>query len=1608
MREVNVYEFGETLTATFQRYLFTRNFIADSEPELRQAFWEALQARNCFARPPLLSAIPAYQAGATMEEMIARSAPPRLRAGLARVAAGELDLRRPLYQHQVESIELIQNGRNLVVASGTGSGKTECFLLPILDDVLRRPGKGVRAIIIYPLNALANDQLGRLRSLLRDMPEITFGRYTGETPETMEKVTDRERTQISANERFTREQIRSDPPDILLTNFAMLEYLLLRPGDNPVFHPPRLRFVVLDEAHTYSGAQGIEVSLLMRRLRECYSQTALQFILTSATLARQDEEAGRQVADFAGKLTGAKFEASDVLFGHIVDRFDSECRSIPFDRLMAVVPDERAFSRWLDNLQDASALRSQIIESGLQVAKEALEQPTPGRMLYEWLRSSAEVASLHRLVTEQPRTLAELAHELWKLEDGQAERVVRWLTILGAHAAPAPRSMPLLPIRYHFFFRGLSGACICLASDCARHAHHPATEWSHLVLEDRDFCPDPECQAAMLPLQTCAHCGMPAVTVAESGGRWRVARGSGDERVFILTWAPDARSEADEEDAEEEDIRAGKVELCLNCRKFSTEALLIACCQRPRRRVLTIVQAGNGELKKCPRCGGAARPFPNVLQHFATGEDAPTAVLAEAAIRGLPPDTPSQPADGRRLLAFSDSRQRAAHFAPYLTRTSGDAQFLKPVVDAILSTTAANAEGATLQEIAGRFADRVRHRPFVVLRRSEEEGERGYRVEEVRRAAPDLGRRLRRECLISLFQHFAASPRSRRTIPSLALASAEVALNDYRTDVFRSRLPEFWRAGDEEAMSAIQNLLAVFLFRKALTFPDNITLRQIEDGPAAATFHWAEQGDMQGRRRYRWNPYLAQRARDWVVSKSYQAGVLAKFLELDRQRDGEQLNDLLTRFWDACKEVSLLQETHANEFQLDYELLVVRTDRTWHLCDRCGRFTVTPMGGRCPSPECPGSTIRQSAVELAERLKNHHWYRRLLEADPLCLEVREHTAQLTNKRGAEYQALFRDKRVNVLSSSTTFEMGVDVGQLKAVLLRNVPPTPANYIQRAGRAGRRQDGAAFSVCFARAMPHDQFHFHAPLDIVGGKVPVPQINLANSRLAQRHANSFLLGTYLLASASSIGQRLTVAGFFFEPSRASSPASGFAGWLRANCAQLMGPLGRIIPAAAGLPPERAIEQSEQELTGSEGVASRISDRLDAYGEERQQLIAVIQQSVNDPCERDRANSGLKSIEALIKQLRDESLIDCLSAEHWLPSYAFPQDVVRLLVRQDKYTEQMRLERDGEIGISEYAPGTEIIADGKLFRSRGIDLQHREPEVRKYRACPQCRRVTDLAEHDQMPGNCECRWRSRGRGARFFIRPRGFTTLSYEAVEEPDLFRLKPPPNSDVFLLSGAEESAFQPHPQFAGIVLGYSRHGVLFRANPGKQYQGFRVCLKCGRALDAGERQPHRTPWGIFCSGHLQNTDLVFKFETDTLQLRFAGAPLVPLVTEEVFWLSFQTAIVNASAEVLSVARNDIEGTYRSQRADTLLGELVIYDRVPGGAGYVERIGENLGQVLRVAYKRMGRCENRLCDEQASCYTCLRSYRNQFKWDKLKRAPVAEWLGALLGVRPSGVPA
>lgn len=1614
--EIDAVKFTQNIRDTYVRYLYTANSISDSEPELQKAFLDKLNKEYSVIQGPFFHCTPCYKPSLSIRELVNGQGSVSISPKLMDLPDKYFDPDRPLYSHQIKSMEHLQQGRHLVVATGTGSGKTECFLFPILDSILADPTPGLRAIIIYPMNALANDQLLRLRNLLRNMPEVTFGRYTGETP--WDKPEDLGAQRLK-NERMTRQEIRESPPHILLTNFAMLEYLLLRPNDSALFANQNLSYLVLDEAHSYSGAQGIEISMLMRRLRQYLhrKEKNVQFVLTSATLGNE-ENITEKVAQFATDLTGVEFQKEDILQGEVINSF-SESLKEPFSisELGVLIEETGGINGWNEVLFNPDSLWKKVEEAGFTVEKP--EKFSTKKILFNLLSEYAPLAKIHDHCRNDPATVREICRVLGVDETESVQTAITWLVTMGAHAKKSADSSPLLPMRFHFFCRGLAGATVCMNADCPNSVKAERQKWSKFFLEDCNTCPD--CEHKVLPISTCVHCGMPAHKIYIQDGKWHKMPDPvfNEQPSQILTWIDDVDEENFAEDeAKETDTSKQFAYLCFSCGSYRENLSDEECCENSMIRKLRIVSehVNEGHLKKCPRCGGGSGSFDTVLRNFVTFEDAPTAVLAETVVRNLPinprdSERSKLPANGKNLLVFSDSRQRAAFFSPYLTQTTAESAYLGPLKEAIEKAEAKEGCPISFGEIADEYVRRAMNLPVVVIKNKEGD-EKHFNIVLKKNVRGQHKRAIKKEVELTLYKNFCSSKKQKKTLEGVGIATIRIDFNESEREQFFKRAPELFERSETFGEQAILALIDVFLTRKAIEFPDYINAKDVSRlpfGPDAFTFQYQLSGKVDNRLRYRWNPYGAPpRSKKNAIRTSRQLSILCKILKKDKLADEVVLSSILERIWECLIDGILCETQWAGEFRLDPDCLqITQKNMCWYFCDKCGRITSLGELGCCLNVNCPGIPRTISPEELQDKFKMDH-YRNRYFLPPLPLEVREHTAQLVNDIGKKYQKDFIEGKINVLSSSTTFEMGIDVGNLKAVLLRNVPPTTSSYIQRTGRAGRRKDGISAALTFCRNLPHDQYNYQHPQRIIQGAVPAPFLNVANIPLAQRHCNSLLLGDFLKdisrsgAGSIELSESIKLHDFFIDEGFGNCLVFKFSSWCRdeANKRRLMNILDLVIPdeLKARLNAEAVINRSVDSLCSSEKsvLHYHVLNVLERFDEQ----IADLQEQLSAASGRKRnaIAHSLGSLEKLKEQFVGQRLIDFLSSCSWLPGYAFPQDNIKLLVRHPEYIERMRLERDREIGISEYAPGSEVVADGKVFTSVGVWFNSKEPEIRWYARCPECRKIETGHESELPSSECSsCGTQLQGRfTARKYLKPDGFTTLVNDTPQFPGLFRRRPPRTSEIFLLEGAAD--FRDHKKIKGVSCGIKKDGKLFRANSNHKFSGFMICRKCGKSVPNPGRGSHETPWGSKCNGTILKLDMAHEIVTDILQLRFKDCAVSPpKVTDKVFWQSLLAAFLNGASDALGISINDLGGTYHGWTEESFIGELVIYDRIPGGAGYIPKIVEDLDKVLREVLRRVRDCK--CSDVNSSCYACLRSYSNQFYWEQLRRRPIIDWLTQIL---------
>lgn len=317
-------EKADYINSRYKDYLRSSFYFGNTN--LQNEFEKELDNTELFKGPYIDLSLP-FTRGKTIRQLVEEGIVAKSFLELGNIAPD-----RPLYAHQERSIRQIASGRSAIVTTGTGSGKTESFLFPILNEILHQiengdDAPGVRAVFLYPMNALVNDQIDRVREILKHYPSITYGSFTGDTPERDTEPKAREKRaeyrelndgeELPINELISREKMREAPPHLLFTNYSMLEYMLIRPKDDSIFKRSMLknwRFIVLDEAHSYSGATGIELSLLLRRICALADKKP-NFILTSATLGEQGKSE-QDIVNFATNLTSGYFEEKDIIFSN--------------------------------------------------------------------------------------------------------------------------------------------------------------------------------------------------------------------------------------------------------------------------------------------------------------------------------------------------------------------------------------------------------------------------------------------------------------------------------------------------------------------------------------------------------------------------------------------------------------------------------------------------------------------------------------------------------------------------------------------------------------------------------------------------------------------------------------------------------------------------------------------------------------------------------------------------------------------------------------------------------------------------------------------------------------------------------------------------------------------------------------------------------------------------------------------------------------------------------------------------------------------------------------------------------------------------------------------
>ena len=1605
---MNPLEIANSLRDSYLRYLETSFHLKDES--LRKQFRELLadKTQPPLVRSPILEVSPGYRPGASISDLLRERV---LTQSFSKITGANKD--RPLYLHQERALRrAISEERNLVVATGTGSGKTETFFYPILDHLAREyeagslNQPGVRALLLYPMNALANDQIARLRNLLREFPEITFGRYTGETDTDYEAALDQyrafhENEDPLPNELISRDQMRQAPPHILFTNYAMLEYLLIRPKDAELFTRNKWRFLVLDEVHTYSGATGIEIAMLIRRLKDRVVRSErgrLQCFATSATLGAGERDYPK-IARFAEDLFGETFAAEDVIGPERIELANTS--AVWGMGSHALYQSLQQLIRATESLtvdQMLSAARGMIPEGALrQAAKYAVEgnsgdetsKESRQRFLFHILSGDGRVQQLRKQLND--------ARALDVVELGGSEVVD--LIALGAFARQSSTSLPLIPARYHILARALSGVHCWIDGDKKLQLLPKRAR----VIKDTWGAP-----AAVFELGSCNRCGevlLVGIKEPQKEGTFlRQPPDVGDDPVDQLNWyslrGASGANSIDEDDAIEDSadlrrLRTGSLSpmvLCRVCGRIGDKATFdTSACVEHACQPIDVYELENKKSRGSPRhCPSCLNFYGSVASRILTGKEVPVAVLTTALYQKLPAATGDEagaqlPGRGRKLMMFSDSRQDAAFFAPFMDNTYNKFKQRRYLVRAL-----SGLEPLDLEEWSGK-----------TRKVAEGYGEWDESVSPAARRR-EAGRWVLREWIAT----------DRR----LALEGAGVVRFSLRRPTRFTGIPSLSARGlvdSTDHWTVIQILLDTIRYQGAVSFAgdafDGIDPSDKEFEPRNFTYYlrgahgggrihaWEPDGEHSNRRLDFLQRLYQRLGASTTESKEAAKGTLKEIWQMIAHSNGP-LADLFEKGLSAQGEAGLLR-LKPSWWQVSH----MPADGVFK-CDTCGTVTGATVRATCTLFRCTG-TLKPYTSSEQER---NHYFKLFSTMEPIPLKVREHTAQLVKREAFQTQQDFIAGRTNMLSCTTTFEMGVDVGDLQSVFMRNIPPSPGNYVQRAGRAGRRVDSVAIVVSYAQRRTHDLAYFDDWRRMVEGTVRAPVLHLENAKIVRRHVHAEALAEYFREHPEQFQDRVEA---LFDPS--SPRPTEVLAFLKTEPKVLHDRLIRIV-ANNQLRKALGIEDWSWLATDRDSEPDSFELRLNnAARDIAQDWMAL--RAAEEAASKKATPAGYASARAYAQQLntlKQRSLLGKLGTYGLMPKYGFPTEVVELKVRGgSKEANQVELERDMKLALSEFAPGNQVIAAQRVWTSEAIIMPTGERRLHEFRywQCPTCRffssepMVVTSTEAPQ-PRQCYC---GTMLDASIYIYPEfGFSTRNTTGdrvgEERPTLKSF-----SETFFHDDSTDAKFLPLANCPGITYRETGQGWIHVINDNRQ-RYFHVCMGCGFVAPAAARfsktanAAHFRPWSIDQQCGSTNTSLRrlalgYRYRTDVLELQFPPPRQLDSETLEgrhSLWLSVLYALVNSACHVLELDDRDIGGClYYSARNQP---SLVVFDTAQGGAGFVREIKNSFPEVLRYSQKLL---ECKSCAEDASCIACLRTYFNQRDHNRLKRGPAKHYLDALL---------
>lgn len=1454
-----------------------------------------------------------------------------------------------LFNHQFETLNITNamsanDKPGVIVTAPTGAGKTESFLLPLLKDLIDNPRqeneKGVRAIILYPMNALVADQNKRLYAYLKGQSKIKMFFYNSETPETERYATDEFSDGCFVK---TRREARANPPDIMITNYSMLEYILSRPNDYSLIGNA-LRTIIVDEAHLYTGTLAAEVSLLLKRVvaKSQKSNQEILYMATTATLSGNEEERQTFFSKFFNKGT-----------------------------IISVVGEKEL----------------KEIDRNIDVSKEIdvfhnilpLMQKKNDELFYEFRGYKVFTKILKILSQEYTLELNEL-REL--VAPGISEQTLLNLFTIGAKARINDNELPLLPHKLHLQVRSSQGFCVCT----------------------NPLCPDSKIQKLGKlhhgTYYNCTACKSPTLTLVKCAGCHELFfYGSLDDKD-TLRLEKFYHSEYKQHD--------GKL---LN---FTESPLPLYIDKNGQKCSEHMFQNHFFEHKECPKCQGED------FYHLALSDQFLIPLVAETMVVNMPEmDSESNiflPARGKRLLTFSDSRSQAARLGPVLTTQHETQLFRKVIMQALLK----NAKNAFDEDLKAYYETEIEQNE-ARLNLTQNPTIRARLMEQINDAKVELSKMIEGLSVSQLIQDMQTNPilgeffnRERmqdqlpeernqlsyqknaeamigslysRVVNALispnpkdinleSIGLISYAFPNLQTIELSSQFELHFSECIDQIVAAKNEILAMFIyiFRQQRATTAEHSTQLIKDYEL----------DLQGI-----GQFIAYNAKNKnlfslkVTSRSSIYTFVSKLLssfgcEMTEEKIHTFLESIYVTFLEASKREDIKWITW-DRIQADdgrvveafrlvfYEFLLVVPkklvlnhigDTLWSnsinniVLDKHAVFDLKYISQKELDEHSYFARYRKMYLEDFEELSYGLW-------------AEEHSAQLSSKENRRLQDLFIQGKRNVLSATTTLEVGIDIGGLSGVLMANVPPNKANYIQRSGRAGRRTDGSSIILTYTRNRHFDQNVFRDFTYYLKKPLKKLTISLEKEKLATRHFNSLMLSKFYEDSLNSKTELLFdsfkkmgyFVGVYTLPPRVETIHQRF------NLEIEESPISkRFITFLENY------KMTENDLVVFDEIFKYVEKQISYEALIKgfaQEVGAVSTKYLNElkqyfqDWEFAQTAGHKNAVRFTIKQKHSESLIDIFSNAQLLPKYGFPIDIKTLLVSSAK--NMFELSRGSFMALSEYVPGSKILAGGRMIESKGLSKHFTGENLDEAFGEKGFAYICDkghffaspyIQVHECSQSGCKG---VVSPGTPFIMPEFGYITaasdkLSYKLQNSEKIGKLE---IYSAIHASSNNDVTFD-YDDFRVV---YKEKALIYGMNRGSKGLGFAVCTKCGYAESENhkensgsyERLPtafkkHAAIYNETGAGTcLSSSPTVWRNHTMMAKMTTDAIVILPQRTIED--ISMAQTLANAlqlsGCEELGIDERELSSLVLESEGKF---NILIYDNQSGGVGYVYDLSKN----------------------------------------------------------------